>query len=306
MTASLHNEGFDWNLLRSFLCVFDSGSFSAASRRLNVSQPTLGRHITLLEEALGATLFERGREGATPTSDAEAIAAEARAIAESADAIATKAQGRAASVEGTVRITASEIVSTYLLPPLIAALLEKWPKIEIELAPSNEVQNLLRRDADIAIRMVRPAQLDLIARKVNEMAIGMFAHNDYIARRGVPREPNDLQGHIIIGYDRSDLILRGFREAGMKIDRHFFRFRCDDQVAAWEAVCLGVGAGFGPLFMAGQRSDLQRINLGFTIPPLPMWLVTHREMRTSALIRTVYDELAAALAGLQLGETAAG
>lgn len=302
MSASFGAAGYDWNLLRSFLGVFDAGSFSAASRSLGISQPTLGRHISQLEEALGVTLFERGREGAVPTKDAVAIAADARAIAESAGAITVKAQGRAAAVMGTVRITASEVVSTFLLPGLIADLLQKWPEIEIELAPSNEVQNLLRRDADIAIRMVRPTQLDLIARKVNEVGIGMYAHRDYVARHGVPVEIDDFRKHVIIGYDRSDLILRGFREAGFQVDRHFFRFRSDDQVAAWEAVCAGVGVGFGPFYMAAGRSDLQRIEMGFAIPRLPMWLVTHREMRTSALIRTVYDELAAALSALNLDD----
>lgn len=293
-------QQFDWNLIQSFLAVFEDGSLSAAARRLGVSQPTLGRHVGELESALGVTLFERSREGLSPTSEAVAIAVEARHIAESANAISLAAAGRSKAVEGTVRITASEVVATYLLTGVLGRILEKWPGIEVELVPSNEVQNLLRRDADIAVRMVRPTQMDLVARQVNQVRIGLFAHPDYLARHGTPSGVEDLAGHVVIGYDRSDLIIRGLRENGIEVDRHFFRFRTDDQVCGWEAVRRGLGIGFGPLYLGVRQKDLIRIGGELPVTELPMWLVTHREIHTSARIRVIYDDLAESLASLRL------
>ena len=300
MASNVNLEAFDWNLIKAFLAVFDEGSLSAASRSLSLSQPTLGRHIAELEEELGVTLFARSREGLAPTSEAVAIAQEARAIAHSAGVIARVAAGRASTLEGTVRLTASEIVATCLLPPVLGEVLEDWPGIEIELIPSNELQNLLRRDADIAVRMVRPEQAGLVARKVNSVRIGMFAHRDYIARHGVPEGPHNMVGHTVIGYDRSDLIIRGLRDNGIEVDRHFFRFRTDDQVTAWEALRTGVGLGFAPLYLGLREPDLVRIGDELPVAELPMWLVTHREIHTSARIRAVFDGLADRLSALRL------
>lgn len=291
---------FDWNLLKSFLGVLDAGSLSAASRKLAVSQPTLGRHITELEAGLGVTLFERGREGLLATPAAIAIADRAREIDVQTGALALAAAGKSAEIAGTIRITASEVVATYLLPDILWQLLETEPDLEIELVPSNDVQNLLRRDADIAVRMVEPAQLDLVTRKVNAMTMGVFAHRDYLARHGTPQNEEDLLGHVIVGYDRSDLIIRGFRDQGIEVTRHFFRLRTDNQITAWELVCAGCGIGFGPNPLAATQPDLVRLEFGVEIPSLPMWLVTHREVRTSARIRKVYDFLADRLAALPL------
>lgn len=289
-------EQFDWNLLKSFLGVLDAGSLSAAARKLHVSQPTLGRHVGELEEALGVTLFERGRDGLKPTQAAIAIAEHARAVAASTGAVALAAAGRAKDVTGTVRITASDVVATYVMPQIIADLLAEMPGLEVELVPSNDIENLLRRDADIAVRMTRPAQLDLVARKMGEIEISTYAHRDYLLRAGsVPEGPADLAGHVVIGYDRSDLVIRGFREGGVEVDRHFFRFRCDDQVACWAALLAGVGIGFAPRYLARRHNELVELAREFEIASLPMWLVTHRELRTSARIRAVYDFLAARL-----------
>lgn len=294
-------QQFDWNLLKSFLGVLDHGSLSAASRALGTSQPTLGRHVSELEASLGVTLFERGRDGLTPTQAAFDIAEHARRVADAANAAALAAAGRATDVTGTVRITASEIVATYLLPALVADLLAGMPGLEVEIVPTNDIENLLRRDADIAIRMVQPAQLDLVARKVNEIAIGAYAHRTYLDRMGgrTPT-PRELGKHVVLGYDRSDLILRGFRGAGFDVDRHFFRYRCDNQITCWEALVKGVGIGFAPVYLAQGQPDLVQVVVDFPIPRLPMWLVTHRELRTSARIRAVYDFLAEGLAQMRL------
>ncbi len=290
-------EQFDWNLIKSFLGVLDAGSLSAAARHLGASQPTLGRHVSELEEALGVTLFERSRDGLRPTQAALAIAEHARAVADSTGAVALAAAGRAKDVAGTVRITASDVVATFLMPAIIADLLAEMPGLEVELVPTNDIENLLRRDADIAVRMTRPEQLDLVARKLGDIPVAVYAHRDYLARAGsVPSSPAELDGHTVIGYDRSDLVIRGFREGGMEVDRHFFRFRCDDQVACWHALLAGVGIGFAPCYLARDHPELVELSSQFEIEPIPMWLVTHRELRTSARIRAVYDFLVARLA----------
>jgi len=294
-------EQYDWNLLKSFLGVLEHGSLSAAARALHISQPTLGRHVSELEHSLGVVLFQRGRDGLSPTQTALAIAEHARAVADSTAAVSLAAAGRATDVSGTVRITTSEVVATYMMPSIIGELLREMPSIEAELVPSNDIENLLRRDADIAVRLVRPTQLDLVARRVGEISMSVFAHRDYLDRtNSTPRTPQDLSDHIVIGYDRSDLIIRGFKEGGFDVDRHFFRFRCDNQIACWEALAAGVGVGFAPRYLARTRPELVELTTEFEIPSLPMWLVTHREIRASARIRTVYDFLAERLSELDL------
>jgi DNA-binding transcriptional LysR family regulator len=301
MLEQLRMPDFDWNLAKSFLAVLDAGSLSGAARVLGVSQPTLGRHVDELEASLGVTLFERGRDGLKPTDAALLIADEARRLADASNRLALAAAGKATEIAGTVRITASQIIAAYLLPPIIGRLISANPGLEVELVSTNEVENLLRRDADIALRMVEPTQLDLVSRRIADMPLGIFARSDYLDRYGRPQAPADLWKHVVIGYDRSDQAIRGFAAIGHHVDPHFFRFRTDDQVAAWEAVRAGLGIGFGPLWLGARDRALERLAPEIPLPVLRMWLVTHREIRTSARIRAVWDHLASEIgaAGLE-------
>lgn len=292
---------FDWNLVTSFLAVLDHGSLAAAARATGISQPTLGRHVDEFEQELGVTLFERGRGGMMATETALAVAEQARAMRDASAAIEMAATGHSQSVEGTVRVTASEIVSTYILPGILATLFDDLPGIEIELVASNTVENLLQRDADIAIRMARPVQNDLITRQLNTLEMGIFAHRSYLARKGEPAGFEDLARHVIIGYDRNDLVIRGFQAAGFVVDRHYFRYRCDDQVTAFEAMAAGVGIGFAPRALACRHPELVRLLPDIAIPGLPMWLTSHRELRTSRKIRMVSDYLGERLSAMALG-----
>jgi DNA-binding transcriptional LysR family regulator len=294
---------FDWNLIKSFLAVLDAGTLSGAAQVTKISQPTLGRHIDELENATGLVLFERGRSGMTPTPDAIALVEEARTMQGGAAAFAMTASGRETSVEGTIRITASEVVSTYVLPEILVALMDAEPAIEIELVATNSVENLLARDADIAIRMIRPKQNDLIARKVSDFAMGAFARKDYLEHRGVPQTVDDMLGHRLIGYDRTDLIERGMERLGIAANRSAFRFRTDHQVAYWELVKAGAGIGFGPVFVASRSPDLVQVVPQLDIEPLPFWLASHRELRHSAKVRRVYDFLAESISALELSGT---
>lgn len=291
---------FDWNLIKSFLAVLDAGSLSAAAERTGISQPTLGRHVDEIEAATGLVLFERGRAGMLATPDALALAEQARAMQAGAAAFAMAATNRDARVEGTIRITASEIVSTLLLPEILVALAEEEPALQIELVASDSVQNLLARDADIAVRMVRPVQNDIIARKVNDAAMGAYAHRDYLARHGMPNTVAGLAAHRVVGQDRGDLILKAMARYGMKAERSAFAFRTDHQIAAWELVKAGAGIGFAQVAIAARFPELVRILPDLRIDPLPYWLCSHRELRHSARVRRVFDFLAERLAALPL------
>ena len=297
----MDNRRFDWNLIKSFLAVLDAGTLSGAAVATGTSQPTLGRHIDEMEALTGLVLFERGRSGMRPTQNALALAEEARAMQAGADSFAMAATGRETAVEGTIRITASEVVSTFLLPEIIVALSEQEPALEFELVASDSVQNLLARDADIAVRMVRPVQNDLIVRKVNDAAMGAFAHRDYLEKHGTPTGLEDVFSHRVIGQDRGDLILRGMAALGVESERAAFAFRTDHPIASWELLRAGAGIGFAQVAIAARAPELVRILPDLHIEPLPFWLCSHRELRHSAKVRRVYDFLAERLGALKLG-----
>jgi DNA-binding transcriptional LysR family regulator len=288
-------ERFDWALVRSFLAVLDAGSVMGAARKLHVQQPTLSRHVAELERQLGAPLFERTGRGVTPTANALAIADAARQMAVGADALARTVTGRRTEPGGSVRITTSMVAATWLLPPVLAALRREHPDIQIDLIASNTLSNLLRREADIAVRMVRPAQASLVARKLGEVGLGAYAHASYLQRAGTPREPNELAAHTLIGFDADDSIVRGFARLGMPLAREHFALRTDDQVAYVQLVATGAGIGFIAHYVAQASPGLVRVLPVLGIPPLPCWLAVHREIRASRVVRRVYDFLAQAI-----------
>jgi len=295
MQIRMNPRAFDWTLVRSFLAVLDAGSLMGAARRLNAQQPTLSRHVAELESQLGAPLFERTGRGVTPTALALAIADDARAMQAGAEALTQRVAGRAAATGGTVRITTSQVAAVWLLPPVLAALQRDEPDIHIELVASNQLSNLLRREADIAVRMVRPAQSSLVARKLGEFAIVAAAHRDYLARAGTPRVPTDLLRHRLIGYDRDDTIERGFLRMGLAIPRDGFALRTDDQVAYGRLVAAGAGIGFVAQYNIAHWPGVQPLLPALQIPPLPCWLAVHREIRGNRVVRRVYDYLASAI-----------
>jgi len=286
---------FDWALMRSFLAVMDSGSLLGAARRLGGSQPTLGRHVAQLEAQLGVPLFERTGHGLRATDAARTIAEHARAMQQGADAVARALARSQAGIAGTVRVSASRPVASFLLPPLLADLRLREPQLEIEVVSSNEVSNLLRREADIAIRMVRPTQASLIARKVATVSICACAHEDYLRRKGVPRTPQELLRHELIGYDRDDIILRGCRAMGLEVGRDAFALRSDDDIVLWQAIRAGLGVGFAARYIAAGDPRVRPVLPDLPIPELPVWLTVHREIRASGRIRAVYDFLAKAI-----------
>ena len=281
----------DWNLIRTFLAVVDGGSMMAASGTLGLTQPGIGRHINQLEDALGLTLFVRGRGGMKLTESGMALVDDARAMQAEFDRLMLKASGHDERIAGPVRMTASRIVSVYILPPMLARLRAAEPELQLELVPDNAVANLLARDADIAIRMVRPTQNDLIASKVGEIPLGAFAHVDYLAAHGIPRTIDDLLGHAVIGYDREDRMLVAMRQMGLPAERTMFAFRTDDEVAGLELLKAGAGIGFAQVHLAEACPQLRRILPDLPLPALPVWLCAHQDLRSNRRIRRTMDFL---------------
>lgn len=282
---------FDWNLIRSFVAVAETGSLSAAARRLSASQPTLGRHIAELEAELGIVLFLRGRKGYELTKSGAALLERGRSMVEQVNAFQRLAVGSSERVAGTVRITASEVVATYVLPPILARLGMAEPDVEIEIVASNAVDNLLRRDADIAVRMTKPGQLDLVVRKVADLKLITCAAKSYLERRGRPLRPEDLADHDLVGYDRGTELIEGFRSIRVDIDRHAFRIRTDNHIVLWEAIRAGNGIGFAQESLVAREEMVDAILPQIVLPVLPMWLAMHRDVRTSPRIRRVADFL---------------
>ena len=289
------NSQFDWSLIRSFLAALDHGSLLGAARALGSTQPTLGRHIAELESQLGVVLFERTGRGLLPTEMATRLADSARAMEGSADQLVRSVSGAQAGISGTVRITASQPVACFVMPPVLAQMRTALPEVQVELVASNQMSNLLRREADIALRMVQPEQASLVAKRIAKVTLGAYAHRDYLRRRGTPRQIADLLTHELIGNDRDETILRAFAGFGHPVGREAFAFRSDDLIAYWEAVRAGLGVGFLADYLARTDNQLVPLLPMLKIPPIPIWLTVHREIRTSPRIRAVYDFLAAAI-----------
>jgi len=291
----MNKPDFDWTLIRSFLAVMEAGSLTGAARRLGAHQPTLGRHVAELETQLGGALFERTGRGLSPTALARQIAAAAEQMQTAADSLGRAARGQQHETRGTVRITASEMVAAWLLPPLLAELQRREPGIAIELVASNQISNLLRREADIAVRMVRPGQGTLVARKIGDMGIGAYAHEDYLRRAGTPATMADLRQHRLIGMDTDDTLRRGFSLAGLPLAREDFALRTDNHIVYGRLLAAGAGVGFAVDYNARQWPGLVRLLPDLPVPPLPCWLTVHREIHGNRLIRLVYDYLAEAI-----------
>jgi DNA-binding transcriptional LysR family regulator len=288
-------RALSWDELRTFVEVARDGSLSGAARRLGLSQPTVGRHIDALEATLGSTLFTRSPRGLTPTPAAQALAPHVEAMAAAAAALTRTASGEAAADRGVVRVTASEVIGCEVLPPILAGFHAEHPGIAIELALTNRNEDLARRDADIAVRMVRPTQSGLVARRIGAARIGVYAHRDYLARFGEPRSLAGLASHCVIGFDRDN---RSFRSAGdfaRGLTREDFGFRCDSDLVQLAALRAGVGVGGCQENIARRTSELVAVLPNAIQYALEVWLVMHENLKTTRRVRLLFDHLAAGL-----------
>lgn len=285
-----------WSLHETFLEVMRGGSLSAASRALGVAQPTVRRRIEALEEALDAVLFTRSPNGLEPTEAARAMLPHAEAMASTAHALARSVSGGAGEDRGTVRVAASHVMGAEVLPAILASLRRAHPRIQIELTLSNRNEDLLRRDADLAVRMVRPAQAALVARRVGEIPIGIFASEAYLASREPPRSVEELSDHALIGPDRDRATLEALAAAGFPGRRGGYALRTDHDLAQLAAIRAGVGIGACQVPLAARgRPPLRRLLPEIEVP-LEVWVVTHEDLREVRRVRAVLDHLVEELA----------
>jgi DNA-binding transcriptional LysR family regulator len=296
----------NWDELRTFLEVARDLSLSGAGRRLGLTQPTVGRHIDSLEEALGVTLFTRSPRGLTPTAAAKALVPHAEAMGAAAAALGRSASSAGAIDRGVVRVTASEIMGCEALPPIFAGFRARNPGIAVELAVTNRTQDLARGDADIAVRMVRPTQSGLIARRIGSTRIRLYAHRDYLARFGEPRSFADLKRHCFIGFDRDNQTFRSAGAFAQSITREDFGFRCDSDLVQLAALRAGVGVGGCQDAIARRTPDLIPVLPNAFQFTLEVWLVMHRDLKTAARVRLLFDWLASGLEDYIKGRPAAG
>ncbi len=286
----------DWDLYRSFLAVLRAGSLSGAARELGLAQPTLGRHIDALEAALGLPLFVRSQHGFLPTEGAQHLRRHAEALDASARALLRAASGASQPGRGTVRITASDVIGCEALPPILTRLHAAHPGLQIELALSDQIEDLLLREADIAVRMVRPTQEALIGRRVGAITVGMYAHRDYLARAGTPATPDDLRGHTLIGFDHENAYIRSVKHHLGGLSRSAFTLRTDSNLAQLAAIRAGVGIGMCQVAIARRDPQLVRLLPQQMALALDTWIVMHEDLRENALCAVVFAALAEGLA----------
>ena len=290
-------SAFDWNQMRAFLATVESGSLSAAARATGLTQPTLSRQVAALEADLGVVLFERIGKRLVLTPSGSELAGHVRAMGSAADRLSIAAMARSEAVEGLVRITAIDIVAAYLLPPALKRLSETAPGIEIQIIASNSINDLMRREADIAIRHVRPTEPELVARRTLDAQVGLYAATSLLDARGRPTQPADLADAPFIGFNLEGGEIEELRSRGIPVSKANFRWTCASALVELELIRQGLG--FGLTFRDAAR-QVPEIECVFPeLPPVvaPVWLVAHRELQTSRRLRLVFDILADVLGG---------
>lgn len=283
-----------WDLYRSFLAVMREGSLSAAARTLAMTQPSLGRHIRELENALALALFTRSPQGLVPTDAALRLMPHAEAMASATAALRRAATTGDDTVRGVVRVTASEVIGAEVLPPMLTSFRASNPEVTIELVATNRSEDLLRKDADLAIRMTRPTQQALVSRRLGRIELGLFAHRRYLRRHGTPATLEELRAHSLIGFDHEPAYARTMRPKDLPWSREWFALRTDHDLAALAALRAGYGIGFCQLPLAARDAKLVRVLEPLSLP-LDTWAVMHEDLRRTPAVRRLFDHLSSGL-----------
>jgi DNA-binding transcriptional LysR family regulator len=282
---------FDWNKARAFLVTAEEGSLSAAARALGMAQPTLGRQVDGLEQELGIVLFERVGRGLTLTPSGLELLEHVREMGKAAGRVSLTAMGQSQALEGTISISASETYAAVLLPPIVAKLRIAEPGIHVEIVVSNHASDLLRREADIAIRNFRPTEPDLIAKKIGMADAVLYAAPSYVARLGHPKTPYDLRHADFVNMDRSGMMLKALNGLGLGLTEANFPLLTENYIVMWELVKQGAAIGVLDAYIGDADPDVVRVLPDLEPIKFPIWLVAHRELTTSRRIRRVYDFL---------------
>ncbi|KAF1008343.1 MAG: HTH-type transcriptional regulator CysL [Pseudomonas fluorescens] len=282
-----------WELYRSFLGVLKEGSLSGAARLLGITQPTVGRHIAALEKALGVVLFTRSPGGLLPTEVALTLRPHAQTLERTAAALERAASPQGPQVRGVVRVSASEVIGIEVLPPIITRLRQAHPHLKVELVLTNRLLDLLQLEADIAVRMVRPSQEQLLARRIGNIEIGLHAHNDYLQQHGTPRQLDELAAHAVIGYDQENAFIR--RLSLKALQRSAFSISSDSDLAQLAMIRAGAGIGVCQVQLARRDERLTRVLASEFSVGLDTWVTMHEDLRASPRCRVTFDALVAGL-----------
>jgi DNA-binding transcriptional LysR family regulator len=285
----------DWNLLRSFIAIYETGTLTEAANRLNTTQPSMGRHLRELEAQVNETLFVRLPGKLKPNARAdelfEAILPMRLSIRDAENLFFNKA----AAVSGVVRVAVAETHAYHVIPTILMPLLDQHSELEIELSVSNQSDNLLRRDADIAVRFFRPSQDDIIAIKVGDTSLGMYAHEDYIKRHGEPTELELSGGHIVSGNDREPLPKTGVLHGAPPKQPIRFRFRTDFVLAREASAMAGHTMSMMFVDIAKTKPQLKRVLADRINLKQEVWLCAHEELKRSPRMRLVWEQLEVSL-----------
>lgn len=287
----MSNIPTDWERQRAFLAVLREGSLSGAARALNLAQPTIRRRIEDLERDHGVALFTRAPSGLIPTAIALELAGHVEAMANAAAAFTRTASAEAGSASGTVRITASEIVAVEVLPPILAQLRDIHPGLVIELGLNNRSEDLLARQADIAVRMTRPLQEALVAKRIGAIRLGLHARRDYLDRHGTPTGLADLKRFALIGFETDPIGISAYREKGVTLEREDFAFRCNSDIGQLAAIRAGMGIGICHTGLGKRDLGLVHVLPAAFAIDLETWVVTHEDLRHVERIRLTFDAL---------------
>lgn len=285
-------DQMDWNQLKAFLETAETGTLSAAARKLGLTQPTLSRQVAAIEKHLGVTLFERVGKSMALTATGLDLLAHARTMGYAAEALGLAASSQSQAVTGVVSVSASDMFASHLLPRLVKQLRTHAPGITLEVISSDAISDLQRREADIAIRLVNPEQPDLIARRVGSATAYFYASQEWVNTHGIPRTAQDAAHLPFVGSDRAGRYLAYLRQHGLSVSESNFSCYANDTDTHWQLVRQGLGIGAMMLEIAQTATGMVRVL--DLVPPVqfPVWLVTHRELRTSRRIRLVFDHLA--------------
>lgn len=291
----MYMKGLDWNLLRSFVSVVRTGSLSAAARALETTQPTVGRHVEALESKLGIPLFVRSREGLSATEEALILFPEAQNMVSAYGAFIRQASGENTTEIGSIRLAVSEIIGAEIIPGLLAGFRQQFPAVQLELSVSNRVDNLLKREADIAIRMTEPRQDALVVKNIGFTSVGLYAHKIYLNQYGSPQSPQELSVHALIGPEVDSDFLAALNSFGCELSTDDFALRTDNQIVQLNLLRAGLGIGVMQTMLAREESELRPV-LPELMMSLPVCLVMHEDLKSSRMIRALFNYLAKALA----------
>ncbi|MGL6262302.1 LysR family transcriptional regulator [Vibrio sp. WXL103] len=281
----------DWRAWHLFLAVAESGSLTKAAAMIDTSQPTLSRQLHQLERQLGRSLFDRSTRGLVLTSFGQTLLEESRKMAASANKLERLIQGQDITLSGSVRLSVNEMIAQYYLPAILPAFLDLYPNLQVQVVVTNQITSLDKRDADIAIRMLRPQQQDLVIKHLFDIELGGYASEAYLSKSGVPKTPEDLSNHRVLGYDRDKQLEEGAAALGWEIKNEDLSFRTDNMPLLVELASHGGGIVFTHRDVA-EKATLKYVECGLVIPALPVYIACHRDVQHNSKIRLLMNFLA--------------